>query len=302
MKARKTYTFSRQRENWTDDEHQKFLEALKLFDRDWKKIETYVGTKTVIQIRSHAQKYFIKVQKNKTGERIPPPRPKRKASHSYHKSTNSSQGDFEFESTKEGLAYDPPFESNSQSNYLHSAFVQRNSNIGAHTENFPSVKQYPLKEINYEKPSAVPHQTSACHSTTKAPSNLSTPNLSKMYSFLASLFDSSPGNHSEILSEMLPEEKEFLKHLMQNLTLNLVNQHVKDKSPSPEHYLSSFQNSTHPMNTDDPAGSTYWQADRYRTMKEEWPQINSETDVSEGNVLQPPINGSWSRPMIKKEL
>jgi len=77
-KSRKPYTVSKQRENWTNDEHSKFLEALKLFDRDWKQIEKFIGTKNVIQIRSHAQKYFLKVQKNNTGERIPPPRAKKK--------------------------------------------------------------------------------------------------------------------------------------------------------------------------------------------------------------------------------
>ncbi|KAL7251709.1 hypothetical protein ACSBR1_013544 [Camellia fascicularis] len=34
-------------------------------------------------IRSHAQKYFLKVQKNGTIAHVPPPRPKRKASHPY---------------------------------------------------------------------------------------------------------------------------------------------------------------------------------------------------------------------------
>ncbi|KAG5416303.1 hypothetical protein IGI04_003870, partial [Brassica rapa subsp. trilocularis] len=53
------------------------------FDRDWKKIEDFVGSKTVIQIRSHAQKYFLKVQKNGTLAHVPPPRPKRKAAHPY---------------------------------------------------------------------------------------------------------------------------------------------------------------------------------------------------------------------------
>ncbi|XP_059629215.1 protein REVEILLE 6-like isoform X2 [Cornus florida] len=82
-KIRKPYTITKSRESWTEPEHDKFLEALQLFDRDWKKIEAFVGSKTVIQIRSHAQKYFLKAQKSGTNEHLPPPRPKRKAAHPY---------------------------------------------------------------------------------------------------------------------------------------------------------------------------------------------------------------------------
>lgn len=34
-----------------------------------------------LQIRSHAQMYFLKVRKSGTSEHVPPPRPKRKAAH-----------------------------------------------------------------------------------------------------------------------------------------------------------------------------------------------------------------------------
>ena len=37
--ARKPYTITKQRERWTEDEHQRFLEALKLHGRAWRKIE-----------------------------------------------------------------------------------------------------------------------------------------------------------------------------------------------------------------------------------------------------------------------
>ncbi|KAG5028611.1 hypothetical protein JHK87_012125 [Glycine soja] len=37
--VRKPYTITKQRERWTDGEHKKFLEALKLYGRAWRQIE-----------------------------------------------------------------------------------------------------------------------------------------------------------------------------------------------------------------------------------------------------------------------
>ncbi|KAL2942845.1 Protein REVEILLE 1 [Bienertia sinuspersici] len=90
-KIRKPYTITKQRERWTEEEHKRFLEALKLFGRAWRKIEEHVGTKTAVQIRSHAQKFFSKVVRETNNSdsnsvepiEIPPPRPKRKPSHPY---------------------------------------------------------------------------------------------------------------------------------------------------------------------------------------------------------------------------
>ncbi|KAM7472365.1 hypothetical protein LguiA_010548 [Lonicera macranthoides] len=98
IKARKPYTITKQRERWTEEEHNRFLEALKLYGRAWQRIEEHIGTKTAVQIRSHAQKFFTKLEKEAvvkgvpTGQsleiEIPPPRPKRKPSNPYPRKTS----------------------------------------------------------------------------------------------------------------------------------------------------------------------------------------------------------------------
>ena len=46
---------------WTSEEKRKFEEGLRLFGRNWKKIKEHVGTRSGTQIRSHAQKYILKL-------------------------------------------------------------------------------------------------------------------------------------------------------------------------------------------------------------------------------------------------
>ncbi|XP_078155503.1 uncharacterized protein LOC144551418 isoform X2 [Carex rostrata] len=97
-KVRKPYTISKQREKWTEEEHQKFLEALQLYGRAWRRIEEHIGTKTTVQIRSHAQKFFSKVTKESPNSgasiEIPPPRPKRKPVHPYPRKLGNQKNDY----------------------------------------------------------------------------------------------------------------------------------------------------------------------------------------------------------------
>jgi SHAQKYF class myb-like DNA-binding protein len=53
---------------WTDEEHEKFLEALEIYGKNWNKVHRHVGTRTSAQTRSHAQKYFNKLMKKGSKE------------------------------------------------------------------------------------------------------------------------------------------------------------------------------------------------------------------------------------------
>ena len=48
---------------WTPEEHQRFVQAYETHGRDWRQIQEAVGTRSIQQVRSHGQKYFLKLQR-----------------------------------------------------------------------------------------------------------------------------------------------------------------------------------------------------------------------------------------------
>ncbi|RDX69256.1 Protein REVEILLE 6, partial [Mucuna pruriens] len=240
-KVRKPYTITKSRENWTDLEHDKFLEALHLFDRDWKKIEAFVGSKTVIQIRSHAQKYFMKVQKNGTSEHVPPPRPKRKATHPYPQ-----------KASKNAITISQitrPLQASSA--LSESSYIYRPDSLSVLRTPVSSVP-LPSWGYNVKPPISLPQVTkddvvlsqqaipfNYCYSS----SNESTPrgwpsgkqidqgdqgkpikvmpDFALVYNFIGNVFDPNANNHLQKLKQMDPINVETVLLLMRNLATNL---------------------------------------------------------------------------------
>ncbi|KAJ0964295.1 hypothetical protein J5N97_029417 [Dioscorea zingiberensis] len=239
-KIRKPYTITKSRESWTEQEHDKFLEALQLFDRDWKKIEAFVGSKTVIQIRSHAQKYFLKVQKNGTSEHVPPPRPKRKAAHPYPQKANKnapllSPATTPLQSSSCLIEAGYPIRTDSSS-------VLKNSSPAATVPSWAHSSVQPVLAARINKddiapPGAAFVNNCACSSTESSPrtwppcettdqgnhipSLRVMPDFAQVYSFIGSVFDPSTTGHLQKLKEMDPIDVETVLLLMRNLSINL---------------------------------------------------------------------------------
>lgn len=236
-KTRKPYTITKSRESWTEPEHDKFLEALQLFDRDWKKIEAFVGSKTVIQIRSHAQKYFLKVQKNGTSEHLPPPRPKRKAAHPYPQKASKnvpvlsqvSGGSLQSSSALIEPGYimkrdssamlKTPIIKAAASSWSNNS-LQKSTNLlhGHKVNNCCSNNESPRGQLVGESNG----QGNNIH-----PLRI-LPDFGQVYSFIGSVFDPNVTGHLQKLKRMDPIDVETVLLLMRNLSINLVSPDFED--------------------------------------------------------------------------
>lgn len=245
-KIRKPYTITKSRESWTEPEHDKFLEALQLFDRDWKKIEAFIGSKTVIQIRSHAQKYFLKVQKSGTNEHLPPPRPKRKASHPYpHKASKNDPAlqqmtePFQCSSAliDHGYALMPDSSSMLKSPITNTAASSWTNN-SVKTTSLSNVPQGDMK------PAGTKMINNCCSSTESTPRARTIgkttdqgngaqamrvlPDFAQVYHFIGSVFDPYSTGHLQKLKKMDPINVETVLLLMRNLSINLTSPDFED--------------------------------------------------------------------------
>ncbi|TQD71325.1 hypothetical protein C1H46_043142 [Malus baccata] len=246
-KIRKPYTITKSRESWTDQEHDKFLEALQLFDRDWKKIESFVGSKTVIQIRSHAQKYFLKVQKKGTSEHVPPPRPKRKATHPYPQKAPKiaavvSQVAGPFQSSSDllehGYVYQP------DSSFVLGTPVNSATLSSWSCNSMPPVNMSQTKDEGRLSGPTVTHNSCYSSSNESNPINWKMretvdgvdpgqpqrvlPDFAQVYKFIGSVFDPSTSNHMERLRQLDPINLETALLLMRNLSINLTRPEFED--------------------------------------------------------------------------
>ena len=63
MSSNKNGKKKRRLGRWTVKEHERFLEALRIYGKDWTMIQRHVKTRQVTNIRAHAQKFLLKLVK-----------------------------------------------------------------------------------------------------------------------------------------------------------------------------------------------------------------------------------------------
>ncbi|KAA3459881.1 protein REVEILLE 6 isoform X1 [Gossypium australe] len=192
-----------------------------------------------LQIRSHAQKYFLKVQKNGTNEHLPPPRPKRKAAHPYPQkasknvhaqpqASGSLQSSNALVDTGCVLRSDPSLMLMNPvtvaSSWTHNeqtiSFSQAKKGSGMANKSRGSSMSTPQRRQIGE----MTNQGNHGH----ALRGLLLPDFVQVYSFIGSVFDPNSTGHLQKLKKMDPIDIETVLLLMRNLSINLTSPDFED--------------------------------------------------------------------------
>ncbi|KAK4795882.1 hypothetical protein SAY86_028208 [Trapa natans] len=240
-KVRKPYTSTKKKERWTDTEHAKFVEAVYLFDRDWKKIQAFIASKTVIQIRSHAQKYSGKIKKNGVKGHLPPPRPKRKAAHPYHqKASKNAQvqsqaseslhsspalvGSIDATVSDSSSILSPPFTSAKLGSWGYNTIPKVNLPHASRGTYVPTGCSGISESTQRMQSVCVP--TDQGHKIHKM---RVLPDFYQVYCFIGSFFDPDTTGHLQNLKRMHPIDIKTVLLLMKNLFHNLTSPDFEDQ-------------------------------------------------------------------------
>ncbi|MBA0714969.1 hypothetical protein Golax_013905 [Gossypium laxum] len=227
------------------------------------------------QIRSHAQKYFLKAQKNGATEHVPPPRPKRKAAHPYPQKAPKNAavvpqvvGPFQSSSAllESGYTYRPDSSSVLENPIAKGAWSSRSY------DSVPpvTVSQRTKDDATFAGPNIAPN---CCYSSSKESTpriwsfgetiaqgdhrkqSRVVPDFSQVYTFLGSVFDPGASGHLQILKQMDPINVETVVLLMRNLATNLKSPEFEDQVSSCSSYWHAFRFNvgTHTLSSQNPS-------------------------------------------------
>nr|GMD31591.1 protein REVEILLE 3 isoform X1 [Ipomoea batatas]GMD33241.1 protein REVEILLE 3 isoform X1 [Ipomoea batatas] len=206
--------------------------TVRLCARRWN-LEGKGEEKARLAIRSHAQKYFLKVQKSGANEHVPPPRPKRKAAHPYPQKAPKN-GLLQPSPVEPGFVTSPdslsvpahaigsrvlsPWSCNNVPAFSVSHVTKDDARFTSTTvtQNCNSSSN---ESINGSRPS---NETSENGKNKHNKQIRAVPDFAQVYKFIGSIFDPNSSDHLQRLNQMDPINVETALILMKNLCANLV--------------------------------------------------------------------------------